>query len=145
MRLFIFLLCCISSLQVFPQQKRVCITVDDLPTVPYGVGGEALKKEITQGIVDVFKKYKIPAIGYVNESKLYKKNVLDKKEVALLEYWINNGLELGNHTYSHWDYNTVTYQAFTEDILKGETITRKLMEKQGKKYQYFRHPFLHVG
>lgn len=145
MRLLIFICCWISFVSVDAQQKKVCITVDDLPTVAYGVGGEKLKMDITKGLVDVFKKYQVPAIGYVNEGKLYKEGKLNKKEVALLELWYTSGLELGNHTYSHWDYNKVSYADFTSDILKGAEVTRGLAKKHGVEYKYFRHPFLHTG
>ncbi len=127
------------------QQKRMCITVDDLPTVAYGVGGDELKMKITKGLVSVFTEYKIPAIGYVNEGKLYKNEKLNPKEVALLEMWLSNGLELGNHTYSHFSYNTVSFEEYTADLLKGEQVTRKLAKKHKRDYKYFRHPFLHVG
>ncbi len=145
MRLLLYFFFSISWLNSVAQQKRLCITVDDLPTVAYGVGGDELKMEITKGLVDAFKKYQVPAIGYVNEGKLYKEGKLSKKEVALLELWYASGLELGNHTYSHWDYNRVTYADFTNDILKGEQVTRKLAAKHKAEYNYFRHPFLHVG
>lgn len=127
------------------QQKRMCITVDDLPTVSYGVGGDELKMKITKSLVSIFNEYKIPAIGYVNEGKLYKNEKLNPKEVALLEIWLSNGLELGNHTYSHFSYNTVSFEVYTNDLLKGEQVTRKLAKKYKRDYQYFRHPFLHVG
>ncbi len=128
---------------VLAQPKRMCITVDDLPTVPYGV--DELKMKITKDLVSVFKEYNIPAIGYVNEGKLYKSEKLDSKEVALLEVWLSHGLELGNHTYSHFSYNNVTFEEYTTDLLKGEQVTRGLAKKYKRDYQYFRHPFLHMG
>ena len=54
-------------------------------------------------------------------------------------------MDLGNHTFSHPDYNSVAFKDYSEDILKGETITKKILHKKGKSLRYFRHPFLHVG
>ncbi len=144
-RIFIIIYFFSITILAQPQQKRICITVDDLPTVAYGVGGDELKMKITKSLVSVFKEYHIPAIGYVNEGKLYNSEKLNPNEVALLEIWLSNGLELGNHTYSHFSYNTVSFEEYTADLLKGEQVTRKLAEKHKLGYKYFRHPFLHVG
>jgi hypothetical protein len=58
---------------------------------------------------------------------------------------VESGLELGNHTFSHPDYNSVTLKEYTQDILKGEVITKEILKRKGAKLTYFRHPFLHVG
>lgn len=88
---------------------------------------------------------KIPAIGFVNETKLHNKSGLIHFQVGLLESWVDVGLDLGNHTYSHPDYNTTPYSEFTKNILKGETVTKEILYRKGKKLKYFRHPFLHMG
>jgi hypothetical protein len=41
-------------------------------------------------------------------------------------------LELGNHTYSHGDLNRVPLEAFQADLIRGEIVTRKLMEAKGR-------------
>jgi peptidoglycan/xylan/chitin deacetylase (PgdA/CDA1 family) len=63
----------------------------------------------------------------------------------LLERWLDAGLELGNHTYSHPDLHSTPLAVFTNDVLLGETVTRRLLAARGKKPAYFRHPFLHTG
>jgi len=52
---------------------------------------------------------------------------------------------LGNHTYSHPDFNTQTIQQFQNEILKGELITRRLMKAKQPYQLYFRHPMTHTG
>jgi peptidoglycan/xylan/chitin deacetylase (PgdA/CDA1 family) len=59
--------------------------------------------------------------------------------------WLDAGLELGNHTYSHRDLNTVPLDEFEADVLRGEVVTRRLVAAKGRALRYFRHPFLHVG
>ena len=76
---------------------------------------------------------------------MYDQNSLDQNQVELLKSWVSNGLELGNHTFSHPDYNSTSFKDYTSDILKGEIITKKILTGIGKKLRYFRHPFLHVG
>ena len=127
------------------QDKKVCITVDDLPTVSYGVGGYDHRLQITDGIVAAFKAFGVPAIGYVNETKLYQQGKPDPSEVELLEKWLSNGLELGNHTYAHLNYHEVSFEEFTSNILKGERVTKSLAEQYQSPYKYFRHPYLRIG
>ena len=127
------------------QTKKVCITVDDLPTVSYGVGGYDHRLQITDGIIEAFKAFSVPAIGYVNEKKLYQKGKPDPAEVKLLEKWLSNGLELGNHTYAHLNFHEVSFEEFTANILKGERVTKPLAERYQSPYKYFRHPYLRIG
>jgi peptidoglycan/xylan/chitin deacetylase (PgdA/CDA1 family) len=138
-----FLLCC--SAQSWAQLKYLCITVDDLPTVTYGDNSIPLDYTITNGLIQAFKKYQIPAIGYVVEGQLYKNNKLDSSKIELLRMWLDNGFELGNHTYSHLDYNNVPDSIYFKDILKGGLITSELLKRYKDTLKYFRHPYLHTG
>ncbi len=124
------------------QSRQICVTVDDLPTVAYGADNHA---EITSKLIAHFNKYKIPAIGFVNESKLYPGGELRTKEVALLKEWLDNGYELGNHTFRHSSYHRTLFSDYTADVLKGAVVTPPLSKKAGLPWRYFRHPYLHIG
>jgi hypothetical protein len=65
-------------------------------------------KAITGSTTSTFVKYNVRAIGFVNENKLYEDGAPDPNRVALLQQWLDNGLELGNHTFSHPNYNNLT-------------------------------------
>ncbi|SOE22841.1 Polysaccharide deacetylase [Spirosomataceae bacterium TFI 002] len=140
-QLFLLLVCIHAS----GQQKTICISVDDLPTVNYGIQDLKFNKEITQKLITAFDEYHIPAIGFVNESKLYKKGELQKDRIALLEMWLKNGYELGNHTFSHHNYDKVDFETYSKDLLKGEKITKALAKTYQVPYRYFRHPYLRMG
>lgn len=131
--------------QLFSQTKKICITVDDLPVVSYGIQDTSYLKEVITGLVDKANKYKTPLIGYVVEGTMYTDGKIDSFKVDLLKYWINNGNDLGNHSYSHTDYNTVTIDAYIADVIKGEQITKSLLSEHNKHILYFRHPYLHTG
>ncbi len=133
------------ALHVSSQEKAVCFTVDDLPTVTYRVPGYQHKYDITTALVQAFVDHDVPAIGYVNEGKLYSGDLLDSSMVRLLDFWLSNGLELGNHTHSHLNYHRVAFEDYQADILKGEPITKALMEKYQQRLRYFRHPYLRSG
>lgn len=129
----------------YAQDKTMCITVDDLPVVSYGIHNPDFHQRVTQDLIHTLDEYDIPAIGYVNEFKLYDDGRLDSSQVKLLELWLENGYELGNHTFSHKNYHQVPFAEFTDDVIRGEKISRELSEKYGLEYQYFRHPFLRLG
>jgi len=145
MRIFPFFVLLFSGLLAFGQQKQVCFSFDDLPVVSYGITDTVFQEKLVNQLANSLNNNKIPAIGFVNESKLYNNEGVNQFQVKLLKIWVNSGLDLGNHTFSHPDYNAVSFQDYSADILKGETISRKILNDIGKSIKYFRHPFLHVG
>jgi peptidoglycan/xylan/chitin deacetylase (PgdA/CDA1 family) len=138
----ILLICAIPS---FGQEKKVCFSIDDLPLVTYGISDSVYQRHLMDKLILSLKKNNIPAIGFVNEVKLYHGNTVIPSQVKLLTQWADAGLELGNHTYSHPDYNSFSFDEFSQDVLKGELITRGILERRSMSLDYFRHPFLHVG
>lgn len=136
----------IGTVSVFSQggQRTIAVTIDDLPVVSTRRDLKN-RQEITRKLLGHLKKAKIPAIGFVNENKLYANEKRDEEQVGLLRMWIDAGLELGNHTYSHRSLNTIPLAEYQSDLLKGESITRELMERKKRKVRYFRHPYLQTG
>jgi peptidoglycan/xylan/chitin deacetylase (PgdA/CDA1 family) len=124
--------------------RTVAITIDDLPVVSTRRDIEN-RREITKKLLAHIKHAKVPAIGFVNENKLYAGENRDENQIDLLRMWLDAGLELGNHTYSHRSLNTIPLADYEADLLKGETITRELLSRRKKTPRYFRHPFLQTG
>jgi peptidoglycan/xylan/chitin deacetylase (PgdA/CDA1 family) len=127
------------------QRKNVCFSFDDLPLVSYNITDSTMQKSLVSNLISSLLKNRIPAIGFVNENKLFDKKDLNIFRVGLLNMWVDNGLDLGNHTFSHPDYNTVSFNEFTLDILKGEKISKNILGHRNKSLKYFRHPYLHMG
>lgn len=138
----IFFIICIKL--TFPQSREVAITIDDLP-VASTVKEIGFKQQLTNDLLAKLKKYNVPATGFVNEGKLYENDSLFNERVALLKQWLNAGLDLGNHTFSHKSLNQIPAKDYIEDLLKGEGIIRELIKDVGKELIYFRHPFLQTG
>ena len=134
-----------SAWSLHAQDKCLCVTVDDLPTVTYGVGGDDYKLQLTRQLVTTFNSRNVPAIGFVNEGKLHPKGKLDSSMVSALELWLDRGLMLGNHTYAHTSYHRSSFEEFTKDMILGEEVTRQLMQARGQTLRFFRHPYLHIG
>ena len=143
--LSVLLFVMVAGSPLLGQNKHMCFSFDDLPLLNYGIDDTLYQEVVLNNLIRSLIEYDIPAIGFVNEHKLYSGKKINQFQVRLLTKWIDNGLELGNHTYSHPDYNKVSFQKFTEDILKGEIITKEILSQRGKTLHYFRHPFLHMG
>jgi peptidoglycan/xylan/chitin deacetylase (PgdA/CDA1 family) len=125
-------------------KRYIAFTIDDLPVVSTRKDINN-RREITKKILGHIKKARIPAIGFVNEGKLYSNGKLDDAQVDLLRQWAGAGLELGNHSYSHKSLNAIDLAVYEKDILDGETVTKELMKAKGKALRYFRHPYLQTG
>jgi peptidoglycan/xylan/chitin deacetylase (PgdA/CDA1 family) len=125
------------------QPRQVCITIDDLPCTNCGDQQQALA--INRKLLQTIQLYKVPAIGFVNEGRLYTHNKPDPTKVAVLRQWLDQGLELGNHTYSHIEINRASLAEYEQDVVKGEQISRPLLAQYGKELRYFRHPQLRTG
>ena len=142
---WLFLLGCLIVTSLPAQtQREVAITVDDLPAGDAAHMPAATILDITRGIVGTLSAQKVPAVGFVNEIKLYKTGEIDDR-IKALSMWLDAGFELGNHTFGHASLNQVGLKAWEEDVMRGETVTRMLMEQHKMKLRYLRHPYLDTG
>jgi len=97
---------------------------------------------MTRKLLQPVRNQYIPVIGLVHVGRHQLGNDGLRE---ILDMWLDSGAELGNHAFSHPDFNNVAFDAFTADILKGEPITRAALAARGKKLEFFRHPYLHTG
>src|SRR5262249_32564043 len=68
-----------------------------------------------------------------------------EQRTAVLRMWLDSGAELGNHTYSHPDFQHVDLDKYEQDVVRGEAVISSLLKERGLKLRYFRYPFLHTG
>lgn len=119
----------------------VALTFDDLPvfgrTKPVA-DGEAITRKLLAGL----RANRIHAIGFVNESQLSDDPA---RRTALLARWLDAGMELGNHTFSHPSLNTMPVDDYIADAAKGDAVTRRLDAAHGTAPRWFRYPFLETG
>jgi peptidoglycan/xylan/chitin deacetylase (PgdA/CDA1 family) len=145
---FPFLLCLIAtSIPVrgqTPPKREIAITIDDLPAGAsnWMTGAEIV--EMTAKLLNTLREQKVPAVGFVNEQKLYKLGEVDDR-IKALNLWLDDGFELGNHTFAHTSLNRVPLQAWEEEVVRGETVTRILLTAHKMKLRYLRHPYLDAG
>ena len=136
----------VAAISLLGQQARrsVAITIDDLPVVSTRTDVKN-RREITTKLLGHIRKARVPAIGFVNENKLFAGDKRDEKQIDLLRMWLDAGLELGNHSFSHQSLNRIDPAEYEADLLKGEIITNELLAAKGRRVRFFRHPYLQTG
>jgi peptidoglycan/xylan/chitin deacetylase (PgdA/CDA1 family) len=125
------------------QGRQVAITIDDLPRG--GDGGPydlAAVRAMTVQLLRPFRDQRIPVIGFVHAGRHAGDPVALR---GILDLWLDAGADLGNHSYTHPDLNTVSLDAYKADIVRGEPVLRAALEAHGKTLQFYRHPYLHTG
>lgn len=126
-----------------PTERAVAVTFDDLPgNTPRSPDAYTA---ILGPLIERLVARRVPAIGFVNESKLYDGERLVAARVSLLQSWRDAGLDLGDHGYAHLDANAVPLDAYLADIARGAAVTRRLLAARGDPLRFYRHPFLHTG
>lgn len=131
----------LTALPVTAATREIAVTFDDLP----GIHGSLRDmQEMTTRLLRSLAKNGVPTIGFVNERTLFA-NGEEKARTALLQQWLDAGHTLGNHTYSHISIDQNPFERYAENVIRGETVTRRLLAKKGQKLRYFRHPQLRTG
>ena len=125
------------SLPAFAQTREVAITIDDVPNVHIykrdGFKSRLLKK---------IDSLNIPVAIFINEKNV-SANGADKENFKGLEQWLRNPyITAGNHSYSHINYADTTLDGFSQDAIKGEELTTRII---GRRPAYFRFPFNSLG
>jgi peptidoglycan/xylan/chitin deacetylase (PgdA/CDA1 family) len=123
--------------------RTMALTFDDLPKST-GLDDIEAARRTTDSILKVLKGHKAPAIGFVNEGKLYSGPAMVDARAELLRSWVKAGVPLGNHTYSHFDINDVPLKKYQDDVVRGERTYTRLMRGIPAE-RWFRHPFTHTG
>jgi len=144
-RLILLMWVCVAAVGQTPHADRqVAITIDDLPAANAAFVDAATITDMTSHLLAQLRDQKVPAVGFVNERKLYRAGEIDER-VKALAMWLDSGLELGNHTFNHTSLNRAGLKAFEDDVIQGETVSRLLLAQHRMQLRFFRHPYLDVG
>jgi len=138
----------LSSANTFAQGRRVAITVDDLPYA----GGAATLQSVSRDasaavtanrkLLRAFVAHQVPVTGFVIQQVV---ESFGASGILILKEWVQQGFDLGNHTFSHSDLNTLSPEQFEQEVVRGELGFGPLMREAGKKPAFLRFPFNHTG
>ncbi|MEM1244102.1 MAG: polysaccharide deacetylase family protein [Pseudomonadota bacterium] len=118
--------------------KEVALTIDDLPFVGnahQNPGKLRRENKRFRMILEILKKENVPATGFVVA------NSIEKGQWQLLEEFQRSGNLIGNHSYSHPNFNRISATAAIDNIKRADEILVPLLSKP----KYFRYPFLATG
>jgi peptidoglycan/xylan/chitin deacetylase (PgdA/CDA1 family) len=124
----------------------VAITIDDMPAVIYthGEQGTAEAADINRKLLEAFKRHHVPATGLVNEQKV-EEDGQSVGRAAILEDWLQAGMTLGNHTFSHPKFSQLTLEDFEKNTLDGEKTIAPMLTNYHQKLRFFRFPYNDTG
>ena len=131
-----------SNAQNIEARRKVALTFDDLPEV-FSRDFATMRRNTTE-LLRTLKLHHAPAIGFVNEGKLHTPGELDSR-TEVLKQWVDAGMILGNHGFSHLRLLNTPLLKYEDDVIKGEVITRRLMNERQPYQLYFRHPYTSTG
>lgn len=119
----------------------VAVTIDDLPVAvaPDLAAEQAITHKLLSGLV----RKRITASGFVNYVKVTGPE--HQARQAMLRAWLDAGMELGNHGYSHLSFTATPLEQYRADAEKGGAPLEALLAERGEPLRYWRHPFLQTG
>lgn len=124
------------------REGRIALTFDDLPALSI-LNDQAYVDYLNVMILRGLKRHHFPATGFVNEGKL--DELQRDRQIANLKRWLDAGMDLGNHTFSHDSPNAIGAEAYIADIVRGEPVTTDLLRPHRRRLRWFRHPYLETG
>lgn len=132
------LLFCTLNSTCFAESREIAITIDDLPFVGSGSNTPASLKRTQDrfmAIVNTLVEQQVPATGFAIGG------AVAKNEWDLMEAFRNQGLTIGNHTYTHRSLNSISAEKYIADIEKADITLARVMTDP----KYFRYPYLAEG
>jgi peptidoglycan/xylan/chitin deacetylase (PgdA/CDA1 family) len=118
---------------------QVAFTFDDLPAHGHLPPGMA-RPAVVHSILDTLKREDMPpTYGFVNGFRVARYPY----QIHILQAWRAAGNPLGNHTWSHPEFDKLTVPRYEANILRDEPLLRKLSPNSD--WHWFRFPFLEEG
>jgi peptidoglycan/xylan/chitin deacetylase (PgdA/CDA1 family) len=133
---------CVCVWTVAAHAEDVALTFDDLPTLSL-TPSFAYAEMTTVKLLDGLRRNGLPATGFVNEGKLEGEDRTAR--IALLERWLDAGMDLGDHSYSHLSLNRTPVDAYIADVARGGIVTAALLKAHGRTLRWYRYPYLETG
>ncbi|MFZ0394183.1 MAG: polysaccharide deacetylase family protein [Terracidiphilus sp.] len=121
------------------RHPTVALTFDDLPAAGELPGDETRAAILGRLAGELKAAHLEGTYGFVNAVDLDD----DPDAQQALRDWVQAGMNIGNHTWSHPALSSVTAEAFESDIAGDEPALRQYAE--GRDWHWFRYPDLEEG
>jgi peptidoglycan/xylan/chitin deacetylase (PgdA/CDA1 family) len=117
----------------------VALTFDDLPAAGSLPPGQNRSKVATLLAAELKANHLAGTYGFVNAVKL--ENDPDAQQA--LRIWVDAGMNIGSHTWSHTSLTDNTVEAYEQEIVHNEPALAQYGEMHD--WRWFRYPFLAEG
>ena len=126
--------------------RLVAVTVDDVPRQGGAVrcGGRVDVVTLNRDLVRMLGARRVPAVALVTAGNACGPAPARQLD-SVLGIWADAGMELGNHTWSHFDLNRQEAAAWLRDADRGAAPLERFLQARGDSLTWFRYPFLHAG
>lgn len=115
--------------------QHIAITLDDLPYVLRSRTTPQEGMKIVRDVNAALKAHDIIAMGFAIG------NQINKETAPAMDAFARAGHTVGNHSWSHPDYDTLTRWSFWRETRRTDRALRPWMQDQ----KYYRFPFLREG
>ncbi|KAF0129735.1 MAG: polysaccharide deacetylase [Bacteroidetes bacterium] len=121
-------------------QKRISITIDDVPNT-----GKYVSEKFQPRLLQQIDSLHLPVTIFVNEMKVYGNEYLTENFDLLRQWVYSPDVQVANHSFSHFRCSATEVTAFCDDVSKGGHLIGELTKKANKKVTYFRFPYNDLG
>lgn len=128
----------VSSVLAIPistSPSRIAITVDDLPYVTFGGASPEDGLRYAEGVISALQKYGIVATGFVIGQNI------NSETLPTLQVFADAGHTIGNHSWTHPDYTTLTPDEFLNETRRTDEALTQWIDGP----RYYRFPYLRQG
>ncbi|MEP5153818.1 polysaccharide deacetylase family protein [Planktotalea sp.] len=125
----------IPSTPIETEPSRIAITIDDLPYVMPSQTSPEEGLQYTQSILRALQEHKIVATGFVVGQQL------TPEAIPAVQAFADAGHTIGNHSWSHPDYGTLTPDEFLDETRRTHDALATWIDGP----RYYRFPFLREG
>ena len=122
--------------------EGVALTFDDLPAMSL-TGEVPYSTATTAALLAGLRRHHFPATGFVIGEKLVGPNGVQHSE--MVNAWLDAGMPLGNHTYSHESLNKTPVADYVEEVRRTDELLRPMLAARHRPLVWFRHPYLETG
>ena len=100
---------------------------------------------LTMLIITKLKTHNIPAIGFLQGSKISESEELYSKRPNVVRMWRDAGFEIGIGNFDHvWFYDT-PYDEYVAGVEKNEGVAKEILAEKNLPLRYFSYPYLNTG